>query len=350
MKKSTLMIVALSVTVLGMAQTPDTLLKADFETDPSTYIQFQVYPSGATNDTNWYNYDVDGLADGSGAGRPGEWFWSAGFADVDSANGVLASNSWTNNSATPVDNILVTKRLDIVDGTAMLYWKSAPFQTPRYLDGYQILISTTSNDQFDFNDTLFRAAEYVALANTNAPNDFASYTFSPPPSASNPLSPFVHGLDSLYLEANIDAQTQAVDSTRWRGILRPFSISLAQYSGQHIYIMFEHLDYDDNLIEIDDILVTGTAPNGVAEHHNEINFGLYPNPAKDQVSVNFDLSEASAVTINIFDATGRLVRSESPGRFTQGRIPVSTEGFAAGLYNVQLVTENGSASSKLVVQ
>src|SRR5436853_1600081 len=125
-------------TAMCLAQN-DTLLIENFNQDPTgnANFQYQIQPPGQVNDQNWYDWDQDGLADASTAGgRPGEWFWqSGGFAIEDSSDGCMASNSWTNDPNTPVENYLITPAIQIIDNQAVVYWKSATYQTPRYLDG-----------------------------------------------------------------------------------------------------------------------------------------------------------------------------------------------------------------------
>src|SRR5215831_6513480 len=111
------------------AQAQDTLLFENFEED-SVDIPI-TFPSG--NDTTWIDYDGDGYDDASGTGRPPEWFLAFGFADADSNTIVIASNSWTTPND-PVANYLILPPLTISDTSAKLSWKSAPFQTPRYVD------------------------------------------------------------------------------------------------------------------------------------------------------------------------------------------------------------------------
>jgi len=320
----------------------DTLLWADFETDPSTYIQTGIYPPGTTSDTSWYNYDVDGLADGSGSNRPGEWFWVQPYAPSDTLtnSGAMGSNSWTNNSAQYVENYLITKSLQLIDNTAILYWKSAPRQTPRYCDGYTVVVSTTTNDISAFTDTIFKASEYVSLDNQNAPFSYSSYTFFP-------TTGFIHGADSTYTE--FDASS---DSSRLYGKLRPFQASLAQYSGQTIFIAFLHRVIDDNLISVDDILVTGTDPTGVAELEQCIPFQAYPNPASDRMFLEYTLPGSAVVTLNMFDVTGKNVRSESLGRQAAGtqRHTLALDGISPGVYQVQLQAGNGIVNVRVVVK
>jgi hypothetical protein len=346
MKKFLLFSVFIFTGFAARSQT-DTLVWNDFETDPASYMQIAI-PPGQSTDTSWYTFDIDGLADGSPSNRPGEWFWSSPFSDNDTIGNtaVLASNSWSN-SPTPTDNILVTPSIYIGDATAVLSWKSAPFQTPRYLDGYQVIIASGNNDLNAFTDTLFVAAEYASLDNASFPNSFSSYTFLPGPTA-NPMDPFVHGIDGTYTDPNT---TDPNDSSRLLGRLRPFSVSLAAYNGQTIYIMFHHGTTDDNLISVDDILVTGTDFTAVAEQEQGVIFSAYPNPSSENVTISYNLPASSAVTVNVYDITGKLMSVENKGNLSgsqQHTIDVSA--FSAGIYRVELVTAFGRSNQRIVVQ
>jgi hypothetical protein len=321
----------------------DTLIWADFETDPSSFLQ-NALPPGATWDNSWYNIDLDQLPDQSPQSRPGEWFWTTPFSVADSASGntgCLGSNSWTL-STSPVQNMLILPALYIADTTAMLSWKSAPYQTPRYLDGYQILISTTDNDVLSFTDTLFVASEFVSLDNANAPNAFTSYTFDPTPTI-NPFNPFVHGMDWAYIEDN-------ADSSRWLGVLRPFALSLSQYSGMKIYIMFIHGTVDDNLLSIDEILVTGTGTVAVPENQSTASFTTFPNPTNGIVNMHFALASSSDVEVHVYDVAGKLVLSENKGMINEGETSMSLDltGLPAGVYHIELATETDRFHSTIL--
>ncbi|TND08367.1 MAG: PDK repeat-containing protein [Bacteroidetes bacterium] len=344
MKK--LLFVPAMLATLGASAQNDTLLFSDFNTDPSVYMQIGISPPGNSNDQSWYSYDVDQLPDGSPSGRPGEWFWTQAYAPSDTltAQGVMGSNSWTNDGVNRVENYLVTAAVQIVDNQATLHWKSAPYQTPRYLDGYKVLVSTTINDVSSFSDTLFVAGEYASLDNGNLPNSYGSYTFDPAATV-NPMAPFIHGMDGTYTEFDPTS-----DSSRLLGVLRPLTVSLAQYAGQTIYICFLHNDIDDNLISVDDVLVLGTAPNGIAENNNVFEFDVYPNPASDMITVKYDLPSASDVVFSIYDVTGKLVRSENLGQQASGMQSqkVSISELAAGVYQARLQTSAGTVNTRIV--
>ena len=115
--------------------------------------------------------------------------------------------------------------------------------------------------------------------------------------------------------------------------------------------MFEHTSTDDNLLELDDVLVTGTDFTGIAEHTNEIQVSAYPNPAHDQLNLRYTLDNVTAVTINVYDMNGRLVSSENKGAQTAGaqQATVNVSAIPAGMYRVELVTETGRSNSRVVV-
>jgi len=83
-------------------------------------------------------------------------------------------------------------------------------------------------------------------------------------------------------------------------------------------------------------------------------FGLrvFPNPATDQVTVDFGTGAPSRMTMEVFDAMGRMVKSEQLGSLAPGfqRRTFDAHGLGAGLYTVRLCDANGNASSvRLVV-
>lgn len=341
-KKLLLALAALSPAALFSQAGTDTLIWEDFELDPSSFLNVAP-PSGTVNDPLWYNFDNDALADGSGGSRPGEWFWGTPFATADSVlgnTGALNSNSWTNDGSTHVSNWLITPAIYVADTTLDLFWKSAPFQTPRYLDGYIVVVSTNTNDFSDFTDTVFVASEYVAVSIPSTPNQFTSYTFAPVAGG------FVHGADWMYIEDN------AGDSTRWRGVLRPLTADLSAYAGQSIYIAFVHWTVDDNLLSIDEIFLEGTGTVGITDYENTFNLSVYPNPATDVLNINYNMPSDAQLMLNIFAMDGSLIRSEDKGTAQSGNGSVQTNisDLAAGVYFVQLQTGNGVATKRIVVE
>lgn len=339
------------------AQQPDTILYESFNLQ-SFYDNLLKAPDEASlsdlaEDSQWYSYSVDGLSDGSpNADRSHHWFPSGPFSIADSIadtlNFVIASNSWTNDASTPVDRWLITPNIKLGDHDT-LFWKAAPRQTPRFLDGYEVLISTTTNLDlsFDFNNPLFTAAEMTGPIPVPADTLFSAFTFS---------TGFVHGEDTTYIDLPANVEDPAKPS--YRGQLRPFSVPLDVYANKNVFIAFRHTSHDDNLISIDDVMVRGTASNPNASigenvrNRTDIKLSVCPNPAAENVKLSFELSAESNVVINIADVTGKLVYSENKGKLSDGRqsVDINTSVLGKGFYTVSVQTNKGQSVTKLIVK
>ena len=88
---------------------------------------------------------------------------------------------------------------------------------------------------------------------------------------------------------------------------------------------------------IADIVVTGYA--SVSE--NEIELSIYPNPAKEFVTIN----TANNSTVAIYTITGELVYA---GNSIAKTIDVSA--LTTGIYSVVVTTENNTSSTRLIVE
>jgi hypothetical protein len=97
-------------------------------------------------------------------------------------------------------------------------------------------------------------------------------------------------------------------------------------------------------------VIAATWPTDVPTIANETKVLVYPNPASDYTVVGLDMQEAANVSVNITDATGRVVYKNAQ-QVAAGRhdMPISTASMAAGLYNVTITTEKGSVTQRLSV-
>ncbi|RZM09828.1 MAG: T9SS type A sorting domain-containing protein [Pedobacter sp.] len=78
-------------------------------------------------------------------------------------------------------------------------------------------------------------------------------------------------------------------------------------------------------------------------------FLLYPNPAKEHVTIRYDFSGSNA-TIEVYDISGRNI-SKNTLTSSNGEIQLDTSTYAAGMYMV-VVRQNGVcvAQKKLVIE
>ncbi len=292
-----------SIGIISKAQN-DTLVFLDFSVVDS--IPLIVGEPTGLEDGFWINYDQDTIGDQFG--RPAEWYFTPSFSSSDSSNTVLTSSSWLSDTSVRTSNYFISPKLHFGDGGGVLSWHSAPRQAPQYLDGYMVLISTTDNMISSFQDTLFKAAEYVsnsADSSGSSPiRQFDWFDFS---------QGWIHGQNGLGLEFDTIS-----DSTSLTGTLLKNEVDLSNYANQSIHIAFCHNSKNDNLISIDDILVIGSNAASVHDLTFSNSLELYPNPTSDMLNVSFDIQKVDNLEIEITDAVGRTVFRERIGELAFG--------------------------------
>jgi len=103
------------------------------------------------------------------------------------------------------------------------------------------------------------------------------------------------------------------------------------------------------------VRVWGIGLVGIGEHETDtptrISFTVYPNPVNNRSTISYALPKASDVSIQLFSADGRLVKTveqtnRSAGLYTK---ELSTHELANGTYFLMLKTNQGKESRSLVV-
>jgi hypothetical protein len=92
-------------------------------------------------------------------------------------------------------------------------------------------------------------------------------------------------------------------------------------------------------------------PSAVSEHDNSLNLRIFPNPTSDDFTIEMDLPEAMALSIEAVDMLGRRVAVISENAvFQQGkqRVRVDARDWASGVYLLRFHTNGTSFLKKLV--
>jgi len=78
---------------------------------------------------------------------------------------------------------------------------------------------------------------------------------------------------------------------------------------------------------------------------------VYPNPAKDEVNVSYQLNKAAEVTITIRDIAGRMVMQSNEGFQFEGaqKATMALNGLNSGMYFVELNAGGAIAQQKLII-
>ncbi|HTA81630.1 MAG TPA: T9SS type A sorting domain-containing protein [Bacteroidia bacterium] len=88
---------------------------------------------------------------------------------------------------------------------------------------------------------------------------------------------------------------------------------------------------------------------GVNEIKNISEFSIYPNPAKESITIDFTSTKSGAVQIELTDISGRqvLISKDFVGNSGRNMVQLNTSDLAAGTY-ICSVTVNGSKANKLI--
>lgn len=111
-------------------------------------------------------------------------------------------------------------------------------------------------------------------------------------------------------------------------------------------------------IDIDptDICVSARTPATVyitagIDDENPMNVNVYPNPATDFVTVEFNASEAGNAMLAVYDVLGKKVYDLNIGEVNGSVIKtINTQTYAAGIYTVKLTVNDKTYNTKVVVK
>ena len=78
---------------------------------------------------------------------------------------------------------------------------------------------------------------------------------------------------------------------------------------------------------------------------------MYPNPVRDEAKVCFELNDNAMVSYQVYDMSGRLVKMESVGNYTEGKheLNVNMSDLAKGAYVLRLNAGSRTLSAKFMV-
>jgi len=78
---------------------------------------------------------------------------------------------------------------------------------------------------------------------------------------------------------------------------------------------------------------------------------LYPNPASENASLQFDLPAAQGFTVRVFDLSGRMILNHVVmGEAGENTLQLNTATLAAGVYLLDFQSNDWKAQKRLVVQ
>jgi hypothetical protein len=99
-------------------------------------------------------------------------------------------------------------------------------------------------------------------------------------------------------------------------------------------------------LNTNDILAPHSAINNII---SQSQFNLFPNPAKDLLNVDLNLSEtAENATVTMFDINGRIIEQLNYSNVKQQNIQFNVANLSAGFYFVRIQSENGVQTKEFI--
>jgi hypothetical protein len=89
----------------------------------------------------------------------------------------------------------------------------------------------------------------------------------------------------------------------------------------------------------------------VNENKSEDKFGMYPNPANDNLNVVLSLNESENTNLNIVSISGQIIKTVSLGSLNGTKtVQISLDELTTGIYFVELINKNGKQVKKFIKQ
>jgi len=123
------------------------------------------------------------------------------------------------------------------------------------------------------------------------------------------------------------------------------------FQNEEFRIRFEYRGTNGGTVYLDDInLIDGSTLNTAYQSNDDLNFYMYPNPAKDGVNLRFGDRGTLLEQISLYDISGRVVEViplNARDRATEFYVDLSE--YSQGIYLLEVQTKEGSSAKKLVI-
>src|SRR6185312_3822306 len=122
------------------------------------------------------------------------------------------------------------------------------------------------------------------------------------------------------------------------------------FPGEHITVFIQ--DNSTKYIYQVAAVPVKTSITAVQDLANEADFTMYPNPANHNVTIKFNVDQSQHVALEIYNILGEKVYDLNPGILESGlhTILINGQNLKSGVYFVRLITENATATQRLVIQ
>jgi len=140
-------------------------------------------------------------------------------------------------------------------------------------------------------------------------------------------------------------------------ITATITITNHQFYGEGVkfpLINVEYYDFKSNFLGNNtdvNIMVNGAFYTGINEYNAGLNSPIFPNPAKDKITVALENTHGQEARIDVMNSMGQLVKSESLGS-DKGSINTNIDisSLQSGIYFVKTIMGDKISTKKLVIE
>lgn len=139
-----------------------------------------------------------------------------------------------------------------------------------------------------------------------------------------------------------------------KGII-PYCIDARPYTDSFSNILGTHNKIADTVFanQTKCLKYKGVSGTGIGTYPaNTMQVTVYPNPAHGFANLDINLESASDITVNMADATGRVVLQAGKTKLAAGKhsIQLNTSSLASGIYVYQIIADREMLTGKLHVE
>jgi hypothetical protein len=107
--------------------------------------------------------------------------------------------------------------------------------------------------------------------------------------------------------------------------------------------------YPSSGFDLDAVGVIHQAPLGIADIASRLHLQLFPNPAKEVLSLQFSLENGNNATLKMNNVLGEEVFTKTLSAAGWQNVSINTSQFASGIYMISVITTQGIASKKIMI-
>jgi hypothetical protein len=124
--------------------------------------------------------------------------------------------------------------------------------------------------------------------------------------------------------------------------------SLADYANQPVYIGIQCVSDNGFCFMLDDIEIGSSVD--VGDNLQKEHLAIYPNPAKENIHIDFGYLESNDIRIEICNIMGKIVRKYKTEGKKQGTFIANISGLDPGIYLLRIEGSHGNITKKLIIE